>query len=150
MPRISLTSLRFRLALLIFLAVLPGIMEELTFRGVLLHGLHNRLHPVALSLVVGLIFGLFHVALFRLAPTAFLGVLLSMVTLLTGSIFPAMLWHALNNALALLSGYHEFPVSDLHPVWYSFGLAGLLAAFWILWRNRTPYRGLRTWRKRSG
>jgi membrane protease YdiL (CAAX protease family) len=136
--------------ILFFLAVLPGIMEELTFRGVLLHGLHNRMHPAALVLVVGLIFGLFHAALFRLAPTAFLGVLLSLTTLLTGSIFPAMLWHALSNALALLAGYHEYPVSELHPAWYSFGMAGLFAAFWILWRNRTPYPGIRAWRKRRG
>jgi sodium transport system permease protein len=136
--------------ILIFLSVLPGIMEELTFRGVLLHGLHNRMHPAALVLVVGLIFGLFHAALFRLAPTAFLGVLLSLVTLLTGSIFPAMLWHALSNALALLAGYHQFPISDLNPAWHSFGLVGLLAAFWILWRNRTPYPGLRAWSRRSG
>jgi membrane protease YdiL (CAAX protease family) len=135
--------------ILFFLAVLPGIMEELTFRGALLHGLHNRLHPAALVLVVGLIFGLFHAALFRLAPTAFLGVLLSLVTLLTGSIFPAMLWHALSNALALLAGHSQLPISDLHPAWYGFGVAGLLATFWILWRNRTPYPGLRPWRKRK-
>jgi membrane protease YdiL (CAAX protease family) len=134
---------------LFFLAVLPGIIEELTFRGVLLHGLHNRMHPAALVLVVGLIFGLFHAALFRLAPTAFLGVLLSLVTLLTGSIFPGMLWHALNNSLALLAGYYELPVSELNPAWYSFGLAGLFTAFWILWRNRTPYPGLRAWRRPS-
>jgi sodium transport system permease protein len=136
--------------MLFFLAVLPGIMEELTFRGVLLHGLHSRMHPAALVLVVGLIFGLFHAALFRLAPTAFLGILLSLVTLLTGSIFPAMLWHALNNALALLAGYHEFPISELDSVWYGFGLVGLFTAFWILWRNRTPYPGLRPWRRRRG
>jgi sodium transport system permease protein len=131
--------------LLLFLALLPGVFEELTFRGVLLHGLHARLHPAVLALVVGLIFGLFHAALFRLAPTAFLGVLLTAVTLLTGSIFPAMLWHTLNNAMGLLVGYYDLPASDLEPSLYLLGVVGLLASFWILWRNRTPYPGLRPW-----
>jgi membrane protease YdiL (CAAX protease family) len=130
---------------LLFLAVLPGVMEELAFRGALLHGLHRRLHPVALALVVGALFGLFHGALFRVAPTAFLGVLLAVITMLTGSIFPAMLWHVVNNALALLAGMFQLPVADLEPAWYLFGTLGLAAAFWIVWRNRTPYPGLRAW-----
>jgi sodium transport system permease protein len=88
--------------LVLLLAVLPGITEEIAFRGLLLHGLRKRLGPVALCLVVGAIFGLFHVSLFRIIPTAYLGSILALVTILTGSIFPAMLWHALNNAVALV------------------------------------------------
>jgi hypothetical protein len=72
--------------LVIFLAVVPGIAEELTFRGVLLHGLRRRFGPVGLSLVVGLIFGFFHFQIFRIPSTALLGVILTAVTLLTGSI----------------------------------------------------------------
>lgn len=131
------------LQIVFFLAVLPGVVEELTFRGVLLHALHKRMRPWALALVVGLVFGIFHVALFRLAPTALLGILLAAVTLLTGSIFPAMLWHALSNSLALLAGLNGYPVSDLAPEWFAVGALGLIAVFIILWRNRTPYPGLR-------
>ncbi len=131
------------LQLVFFLAVLPAIFEEMTFRGLLLHGLHRRLHPVALVLVVGLVFGFFHMTLFRLAPTAFLGVLLATVTLLTGSIFPAMLWHALNNTMGVLLGDDQFAATELDPVSY-LAAAGILAcALWIIWRNRTPYPGLR-------
>ncbi|MEM7356715.1 MAG: CPBP family glutamic-type intramembrane protease, partial [Acidobacteriota bacterium] len=86
--------------LLFLVAILPGICEEIAFRGVLLHALRRSFHPIALCLVTGLVFGLFHISLIRLLPTAALGVLLAAVTLLTGSIFPAMLWHALNNAMA--------------------------------------------------
>jgi membrane protease YdiL (CAAX protease family) len=131
---------------LLFLAVLPGVMEELAFRGALLHGLHRRLHPVALALVVGTLFGLFHGALFRVAPTAFLGVLLAVVTMLTGSIFPAMLWHVMNNTLALLAEILQLPVAELEPGWYFLGTLGLAAGLWIIWRHRTPYPGLRAWR----
>jgi sodium transport system permease protein len=128
------------------LTILPGFFEEITFRGVLLHGLRNKLHPAALAIVVGLIFGLFHVALFRIAPTAFLGVLLASVTLLTGSIFPAMVWHALNNGISILLGEFGLPLGLAGWSVHVAGAAILAAAFWIIYRNRTPYPGLRPWR----
>jgi len=133
--------------MLLCLTVLPGIFEELTFRGMLLHGLHRRLRPAALVLVVGVVFGIYHVALFRFVPTAFLGVMLAVVTLLTGSIYPAMLWHALNNALGLLAYKLQIPESGLGPVCY-LTAAGLLAlALWIFYRNRSPYPGLKPSRR---
>ena len=132
------------------LTVLPGIFEELAFRGVLLHGLHRRFHPAVVALVVGLTFGLFHVSLFRLFPTAFLGVMFAAVTLLTGSIFPAMAWHAAHNALSVLAGSYALPLTTLEPSAYAAAAAILAASFWILWRTRTPYPGLRPGRRRTG
>lgn len=133
--------------LMLLLTVLPGICEEIAFRGVLLHGLHRRLRPVPLALAVGLAFGLFHFSLFRIAPTAFLGVLLASVTLLTGSIFPAMAWHAVNNALGIASSQFGFDMPDF-PIAIHLAAAVILAlAFWIIWRVRTPYPGLRPWRR---
>ncbi len=129
---------------LLFLAVLPGICEEIAFRGVLVYGLRKRFRPVVLCLVVGAIFGFFHVDLFRLIPTAYLGFLLTAVVLISGSIFPAMLWHALNNAVALVPAYLDL-WSESPPLWTSaVGAVGLALAFWILWRYRAPYPGLRS------
>ncbi|MCU0224092.1 MAG: ABC transporter permease subunit [Acidobacteria bacterium] len=130
--------------MLLLLAVLPGVFEEVAFRGVLTYGLSKRLRPVALVLTVGLVFGLFHQALFRIAPTAFLGVLLTAVVLLTGSIFPAMLWHALSNALALLAGRAGADLAELPAAYYAAAAVVLALAFWILWRTRRPYPELRT------
>jgi len=129
---------------ILLIAVIPGIGEELTFRGVLLYGLRRRYHPVVLPLVVGAIFGFFHVALFRLFPTAFLGVILTAVTLLTGSIFPAILWHVLNNGTSVLLGYY-FKTSPMKLTWVHMLLA-LLAlgiAFGLIWLFRSPYPGLK-------
>ncbi len=128
--------------ILIFLAVLPGIVEELTFRGVLLHGVSRRFGPVRTCLVVGLVFGFFHFQIFRIPGTALLGVILAAVTLMTGSIFPAMLWHALNNALALYLGSSGIELGDDTWSVYVGGIVALALAFWIIWRNRTPYPGL--------
>ena len=132
---------------LLFLCIAPGIIEEMAFRGVLLHGLRRRFRPWVLALVVGGVFGLFHTALFRIIPTGFLGVIFAAVTLLTGSIFPAMLWHALNNLAGLAAARFSIPLGDLDPGLYLAGAMVLAACFWIVWRNRTPYPGLRERRR---
>ena len=127
--------------LVLLLAVLPGITEEIAFRGLLLHGLRKRLGPVALCLTVGAIFGLFHVSLFRIIPTAYLGTLLALVTILTGSIFPAMLWHALNNAVALVPVAVGWvgPEATI-PGWaWPVALAGLVSSLLVLRRVGAGY-----------
>jgi sodium transport system permease protein len=131
--------------LVFFLTIMPGILEELAFRGVLLHGLRKKFGPVGLCLVVGATFGLFHVSLFRLFPTAFLGIVFAAVVLMTGSVFPAMLWHFANNAIALVPAHLGW-VTDETPVpWWAYtaGVVGLIAAFAIIWVVRTPYPDLR-------
>lgn len=128
---------------LLFLALLPAVCEELAFRGLLVYGLHRRLRPLPLLLLVGLVFGLFHVSLFRIAPTAYLGLLLTAVSLLTGSVYPAMVWHGLNNALALVAAHVGAPLDEASPILYAAGAATLAVAGYILWRVRTPYPGLR-------
>jgi sodium transport system permease protein len=132
--------------LLLMIAVVPGICEELAFRGVLLHGLSKRLPPVALALVVGAIFGLFHVSLWRILSTAYLGAVLAAVVTLTGSIFPAMLWHALNNATVVVAAELGWmPEGFRLPLWsYPLAVSGLALTFVILWTTRRPYPGLRS------
>ena len=124
--------------MLVFFAILPGIFEEVAFRGVLLHGLKSRLKPVQLVLVAGIAFGFFHVDLFRIPPTSFLGVLLVITVLRTGSIYPAMAWHALHNALALSSARIDQVQLPEQPTWwhYALALAGILLAFRLMQQNR--------------
>ena len=85
----------------LFMAFLPAICEEFAFRGLLLHGLRRRFHPIVLCLLVGVIFGVFHYTLLRIAPTALLGVILTGIALMTGSILPGMLFHAAYNSYAI-------------------------------------------------
>jgi membrane protease YdiL (CAAX protease family) len=122
--------------LMFFLTVMPGIFEELTFRGVLLHGMRGKIkRKWLLALLNGIIFGIFHVSLFRIAPTAWLGFVLAWVVILGGSIFPAMLWHALSNALAILPSEMGWLPDDFSPeAWWAFPAALALGlSFWILW-----------------
>jgi ABC-type Na+ efflux pump permease subunit/membrane protease YdiL (CAAX protease family) len=122
----------------IFAAFIPAICEEIGFRGVLLHGLRKRFRPEVLTIVAGLIFGMFHFTLFRIAPTAFLGMVLTAVTLLTGSIFPGMLLHFGNNALGVWASAHEISLDGLRWWEYTGTVAILGMALYIIYRNRTP------------
>ena len=123
--------------MLVFFAVLPGIFEEIAFRGVLLHGLKSRLRPVQLVLVAGIAFGFFHVDLFRIPGTSLLGVLLVIAVLRSGSIYPAMAWHALHNALALGSARAEQIALPEQPAWWHYVLAltAILLAFRLMRQN---------------
>jgi sodium transport system permease protein len=128
--------------MILFLAILPGICEEIAFRGTLLYGLRRRYHPVGLTLIVGFVFGLFHIALFRILPASFLGVILTATALLTGSIFPGMVLHAGNNAFSYAAAMKRLGIGQL--AWWAYLVAALIfiMGFAILYRNRTPYPDL--------
>ena len=128
--------------MLFFFAILPGIFEEIAFRGVLLHGLKSRFRPVELVLVAGIAFGFFHVDLFRIPGTSFLGVLLVIAVLRSGSIYPAMAWHALHNALALGSARVEQIRLPDQPTWWHYVLATLaiLVAFRLMDSSKRSYQ----------
>ena len=126
------------LEILVLAALLPAICEEIAFRGVLLSGLQRRLPELQACLVVGVTFALFHFDTARFLPTLVLGAVLALLTLRSGSIFPAMAWHALNNGLVIWLGARGVSLVDLSAGWYA--AAGLLAVgtvFW-LWRQSGP------------
>ena len=124
--------------LYLYLAVLPAVCEELAFRGVLLNGLRRRLRPVALVVAVGAIFGVFHMALFRIAPTAVLGMILTAIALMTGSVFPGMLMHAGNNAFGVWAETNAFSVESLEWPHYAAAASIFALSLWIIYRNKTP------------
>lgn len=119
-------------ALVLVLAVVPGICEEICFRGFLMAGLRERLAGWKVVLIVGLVFGLFHVQLEKLVLVSLLGMLLTYICLRTGSILPAILVHIANNGLHLASehfvgikSFYNLParVEDLGRVHFGLGMA---------------------------
>lgn len=93
---------------LVTLAVVPAMSEEILFRGYLFRALEVRWTPAATILVTAVAFGLFHtfglsgLTLERLFPSLVLGILLGLVAYHSGSVWPPMILHALNNSLLLL------------------------------------------------
>lgn len=92
-------------ATLLLVAVLPGVCEELLFRGFLLQGLRRRWSPWGAIVVVGVLFGAFHVDPYRFVPVSLLGMLFGYLVLKTGSILTGMVAHATNNSIAILISY---------------------------------------------
>ncbi len=88
--------------LLLALAIVPGVCEELTFRGFVLSGLRAGLRPFAAILVTAVLFAAFHFMLFRFGVTVVLGVMLGYVCWRTGSLGPAVLIHAMHNGWMFL------------------------------------------------
>ncbi len=127
-----------RWELLLLVAVLPGICEEIAFRGLFLQSVVKRYGRLKGALVAALVFGLFHFQLFRIIPTAVLGLILSMFLLLSGSIFPGMLAHALNNAVAVWLAEAGIPTHRLDIWMYLLSGMLFLSCLWIVYRNREP------------
>ena len=79
------------------LSLLPGIMEELLFRGYVLHGLLRRIPPVGAIFITAVLFTLVHLNPLQMIVLLPLSVYLGFVTWRCGSVIPAMLIHTLNN-----------------------------------------------------
>lgn len=88
--------------LLLIVAVLPGIFEELLFRGAFLKLVERGRGIWKTSLIVGALFGAMHLNIFSFLETGLLGVLLTYITIASGSIFPAMIFHIINNGSSFI------------------------------------------------
>lgn len=82
-------------------ALLPGVVEELIFRGWLLGALRPFGERRAL-LLSALIFGLLHGNLTQVPFALLLGLVFGFITLRTGRLWPCMVIHALNNAMSVV------------------------------------------------
>jgi ABC-2 type transport system permease protein/sodium transport system permease protein len=94
---------------LIAMAIVPAVFEELCFRGFLFGALRTRLADDRTLIISALLFGLFHEILIpgRLLASTFMGAALGWVRLRTGSVLPGMLLHATHNSLLLTLAHYE-------------------------------------------
>lgn len=82
-------------------ALSPAICEEVLFRGIILSSLKDKISPSLCIMIVGFLFGVFHMHIFRMFPTALLGIALTFIVYHTGSIYLSMIAHFFNNGFAL-------------------------------------------------
>lgn len=93
---------------LLLLAVIPAICEELAFRGFILTGLERGHDARTAILLSALLFGFMHVLLSlfqQLFNATLLGLVLGLLAVRSRSIVPGMLFHVMNNSLAVVTGY---------------------------------------------
>ncbi len=136
-------------ALLLLMAVIPALAEEMMFRGALLHawkpsGTKRALWHTAL------LFSLIHLEPNNLPALLFLGLVLGSVSLETGSVYPAMVVHGVNNLIAVLlsslagaeAAASDFPsAAELLPALALYIVFGLMLGV-------PSYYALRTFAKR--
>jgi sodium transport system permease protein len=142
-------------ALLLF-ALIPAVCEELAFRGFILSGLERGHSTRTAILLSALLFGFMHVLLSlfqQLFNATLLGLVLGLLAVRSGSIVPGIVFHALNNGLAVVMGTvvsaHTYPrLARLlyrnaegqlyHWSWVALGaLASAVLLYW-LWRGDGP------------
>lgn len=84
-------------------AVLPGIFEELAFRGVILSPLNRILKDQEAMVVCALMFAILHLQAASMPHLFVIGYLLSWLRLRSGSLYPSILMHFTHNLLVVLS-----------------------------------------------
>lgn len=88
------------IVLLLLIAVLPAITEEITIRGIVLSGYEDK--NIYLSCIItGLLFGIMHLDPQQFLYATVLGVILALVVRITNSIFASILMHFLINGTSI-------------------------------------------------
>lgn len=97
------------LAVVVLITVVAPLGEELFFRGFFFGALRNWRGPGVAAVLTGSTFGLIHVGsspVGYLVPLAVFGIGLCLLYEWTGSLYPPIALHALNNSLALGANLH--------------------------------------------
>lgn len=88
-------------------AIVPGFCEELAFRGWVLAGFRSANRPTTAILISSVLFGVMHVLLSayqQFFHATLLGIVLGILAVRSGSLWPGVVMHITNNALTVLLG----------------------------------------------
>lgn len=88
----------------LLMAVTPGIVEELAYRGVML-GSFRQKGPIVGILVSGLFFGLMHMNFNQMAYAVVIGIIFGLLVEVTGSILTTMYAHLCFNGVSVVLSY---------------------------------------------
>lgn len=113
-------------------ALLPAVFEELVFRGLLLRGLKGFGETFAV-LICGVLFSLYHKNPAQTAYQFVCGAAFALVAIRSGSVLPTVLSHFINNAAIIV--LYRFGLSEIPNPWSTVLIvvsSGCLAAS-LLW-----------------
>ncbi len=129
-------------------AIIPGIFEEVAFRGLILTILMTNYKPNTALVISSLLFGLAHsvnvlfgqdiiITLAQLGFAFFLGILLAYIVLKTNSLIPTILMHYLLDAIGPFFVYPLFelesnPLFTLGAMIIGLGIIPLLGGFGVV------------------
>lgn len=96
------SSMPYFLLGLVVYALLPAISEELIFRGIIQKGLASKFSGFTTIIMTTLLFTLMHGSLQQTVYQVLVGIMLSYVSYVGGSILYSIILHFLNNALVVV------------------------------------------------
>jgi len=144
-------------SVIVVIALVPAVCEELAFRGFILSGLRHLGSKRTAILISSVFFGLTHGLLQQSLAAAMVGMVIGYIAVQTGSLLPCIIFHFTHNSLSVLSGrvtaelVEQFPLlgllfqpSDSEMLAYTYNWAlvvlSVLASFALLhWFRRLPH-----------
>lgn len=130
----NIDSVGFLIISLILLAVVPAIIEEFVFRGVILQGLRKYGKWIAI-LGSSALFALVHLSAEQFIFPFLFGIIMSFIVLKTGSIFASMIIHFVANAGTVLLNYFNVEIQfNFEFIWYILIAIGIgLVSYVLVW-----------------
>lgn len=101
MEDMAVTSVSDFLFMTLFVAIIPAILEEVTIRGILLQPLRRFGDGFAI-VVSAVVFSLLHGNMVQIPYTVLAGIYFGYVTVATGSLWPSIILHFINNFYSVL------------------------------------------------
>lgn len=130
---------------LFIMAIIPGLGEELFFRGVLMRFVRKKSRTMWVPIVFSAaVFALSHANYYGLLSIFIAGALLASVYYLTGSLWCSIAAHAFFNGSQVIYSYMAnrsaaLAQADSIPLWLvAAGAAVLAGAGYMLYKQRTP------------
>jgi len=132
-----------RLGMVLIASLLAPFAEEVAFRGYVLSSLRTHLRPAAAIAASSVLFAAMHLDPVRFPAVLFLGACLGWMVWRSGSLWPAVAAHAVNNGLgsiALLGGSGEPGAEGTFPAALALTAVGMasLAPLGLAWLRATP------------
>lgn len=129
----------------LMLVVLAPVMEEMLFRGILLEAVRSKYSSGRAIVVSALMFGVIHFIPQQVVNAFVIGLILGFIYVRTDSLWPVIVIHALNNAMAYVvmqwSDGANITVRSLiendtvYAVVYGVALAAFVASGYMVWRS---------------
>jgi membrane protease YdiL (CAAX protease family) len=123
--------------IIIFVCVVPAVMEEVFFRGLIINGLYKT-GSVFACLMSGLLFSLFHMSPAQTIYQFIVGVIYALIVLHGGNYILTIISHLFNNLFIVLNYYffNFYPVGELKVVLTILGLICLALGLFFVYSNK--------------
>ncbi len=133
---------------LLVMALIPAIGEELFFRGVLLRFAHQRMGRIVLPIIItSVLFSIVHNSIYNFLSIAMAGSLLCLIYYWSGSLLTSIVTHFVYNGAQIYLSYASRnseamqQIADAKHLPVSYVIGGLVVftvSLYALWKTRKP------------